>query len=61
MQGPVVTVTATDNGDRGLNGPVVEKEDACYAISTRKAHIIISSWMVMHQAFCPPHTLPILF
>ncbi|KAG0624895.1 hypothetical protein M758_2G012000 [Ceratodon purpureus] len=44
-QGPVVRVTATDSGARGINGPEVKEEDAVHAMTSRKAHIIISSWM----------------
>lgn len=39
-------VIATDSGARGLNGPEVKEEDAIHAITTRKPHIILSSWMV---------------
>lgn len=44
-QGSVVRVIATDSGVRGLNGPEVKEEDAIHAITSRKAHIVISSWM----------------
>jgi len=46
LQCPVVRVIATDSGARGLNGPAVKDEDAIHAITKRKPHIIISSWMV---------------
>lgn len=39
-------VIATDSGARGLNGLAVKEEDAVHAITTREAHVIISSWMV---------------
>jgi hypothetical protein len=42
----VVRVIATDSGVRGLNGPEVKEEDAIHSITSRKAHIVISSWMV---------------
>jgi hypothetical protein len=46
---PIVTITvmATDNGLRGLNGPCVRKQDASDAIREEKPDIVICSWMPM--------------
>jgi len=46
-----ITVMATDNGSRGLNGPCVRKQDASDAIREEKPHIVICSWMVISSDF----------
>ncbi|KAL3678235.1 hypothetical protein R1sor_021191 [Riccia sorocarpa] len=43
----VVHVTASDNGERGLNGPNVNVEDAVKAISQENPHLVMVSWMPM--------------
>jgi protein-L-isoaspartate O-methyltransferase len=50
---PIVTITvmATDNGSRGLNGPRVRKQDASDAICEEKPDIVICSWMVISSDF----------
>jgi hypothetical protein len=53
FQEPIVTITimATDNGSRGLNGPCVRKQDASDAIHEEKPDIVICSWMVKSSDF----------
>lgn len=43
--GRVVRLTATDSGERGLNGPNVGKKDALEAISEAMPHVVLASWM----------------
>lgn len=42
----VVHVTASDSGERGLNGPNVNLEDALVSVTERSPHIVLVSWMV---------------
>ncbi|BBN02965.1 hypothetical protein MPTK1_2g19690 [Marchantia polymorpha subsp. ruderalis] len=43
----VVHVTASDSGERGLNGPNVNLEDALVSVTERSPHIVLVSWMPM--------------